>query len=645
MTDDTVYEVVDNLDTHTGPGSSSFYERGSVYQNIDLSNTILDEVRVEATRVEAIVDSIDADAASALVSRNAALASAAAALISQNAAAASAAASLASENAAASSAASAAVSVTAAEASASTATAQAVIATTQAGIATAQAVIATTQAGIATAQATNASTSASAALVSQNAASVSAAAAAASAAAALVSQNAAAASATSATGSATAAGTSATNASSSAASASGSATTATTQASNSSSSATASATSATAASTSLTTFRGIFYGAFASDPTLDPNGASVNAGDLYYNTSASELRVYSGSLWASAAGAGLSDEVRHNLILTSIRIAKALGAVQGVVNGMTDGFGGTDGVNAGASSNYTSDISNKRIINGLTSDVWSTAVTFTMTADSGGWTTENIRCHVAASNFSTMTGTKVRFTLAAPAAVGMNFSNMGFGHKGVAALDYDASQAAVTFGGAANLVLAAAGADVVSDPISYNFDSTKDLLYAFKINSGSTNVRTYVDTATTSFNYKSSGGNETVTTAGSGYTAGSVGGLGVKKIEVLTALGGSPQNMTVVGSAFSQADAVPSTIKVSAVIEAVDAAALNTDATFEVSRDGGTTWAAASVVAYHTLGTKTYVESTDISVTTQPSGTTPTWRYKTFNTKRVYLHGVKLGWA
>ena len=47
--------------------------------------------------------------------------------------------------------------------------------------------------------------------------------------------------------------------------------------------------------------RGIYYGPLASDPVLDPNGAAVQVGDLYYNTTAQNTRVYNGSSWVDVA--------------------------------------------------------------------------------------------------------------------------------------------------------------------------------------------------------------------------------------------------------------------------------------------------------------------------------------------------------
>ncbi len=109
--------------------------------------------------------------------------------------------------------------------------------------------------------------------------------------------------AASATTSQTAAAASATAAASSATAAASSASASATSESNSASSASAAASSASSASSSATsasadlaTFPGIFHGASASDPTT-----GLDAGDLYFNTSSNDLRVYNGSAWQVAA--------------------------------------------------------------------------------------------------------------------------------------------------------------------------------------------------------------------------------------------------------------------------------------------------------------------------------------------------------
>ena len=43
--------------------------------------------------------------------------------------------------------------------------------------------------------------------------------------------------------------------------------------------------------------RGAYYGALASDPTLDPLGNAPNAGDRYYNTTVGAEKVFNGSVW------------------------------------------------------------------------------------------------------------------------------------------------------------------------------------------------------------------------------------------------------------------------------------------------------------------------------------------------------------
>jgi hypothetical protein len=134
-----------------------------------------------------------------------------------------------------------------------------------------------------------------------------ASAAAASAAAALTSETNAASSASSASTSASNASTSASNASTSASSASTSASNASTSASNAATSATNAANSATSAASSAASalaafdsFDDRYLGAKASDPTVDNDGDPLNAGDLYYNTTSSVMKVYTGSVWVVA---------------------------------------------------------------------------------------------------------------------------------------------------------------------------------------------------------------------------------------------------------------------------------------------------------------------------------------------------------
>ena len=104
-------------------------------------------------------------------------------------------------------------------------------------------------------------------------------------------------SATSAATSASAASTSATNAASSATAAA--------------SSATSAASSATSAANSFDSFDDRYLGAKSSNPSTDNDGDALLTGALYFNTTANELRVYTGSAWIQAAftSSGLSSIV------------------------------------------------------------------------------------------------------------------------------------------------------------------------------------------------------------------------------------------------------------------------------------------------------------------------------------------------
>ena len=109
------------------------------------------------------------------------------------------------------------------------------------------------------------------------------------------------ASSSSASTSASTATTKATAAASSATAAASSASAGSTSATAAASSATAAASSATAAAASADSFDDTYLGAKSSDPSTDNDGDALSAGDLYFNTSADNLRVYSGSAWQVAA--------------------------------------------------------------------------------------------------------------------------------------------------------------------------------------------------------------------------------------------------------------------------------------------------------------------------------------------------------
>jgi len=56
-----------------------------------------------------------------------------------------------------------------------------------------------------------------------------------------------------------------------------------------------------AAEAAADNFDDIYLGAKASDPTVDNDGDALTAGDLYFNTTTNNLKIYTGSAWVDAA--------------------------------------------------------------------------------------------------------------------------------------------------------------------------------------------------------------------------------------------------------------------------------------------------------------------------------------------------------
>jgi hypothetical protein len=57
----------------------------------------------------------------------------------------------------------------------------------------------------------------------------------------------------------------------------------------------------TATTSPLVQFRSIFYGAYAADPAVDPYGAARTEGDLYFNSTTDQMRVFNGTSWQEAS--------------------------------------------------------------------------------------------------------------------------------------------------------------------------------------------------------------------------------------------------------------------------------------------------------------------------------------------------------
>ena len=108
---------------------------------------------------------------------------------------------------------------------------------------------------------------------------------------------------------------------------------------------------------------------------------------------------------------------------------------------------------------------------------------------------------------------------------------------------------------------------------------------------------------------------------------------------------GSTNNLTVASTALTAASA-PATMSALMRVDYVDTPTLNTDLMLDVSRDGGTTWTTSTLsLAYTAPGSIKVLTTNSVSVSGQPSGTSPKWRIRTANNKMVHVRDVYLYWS
>ena len=103
-------------------------------------------------------------------------------------------------------------------------------------------------------------------------------------------------------------------------------------------------------------------------------------------------------------------------------------------------------------------------------------------------------------------------------------------------------------------------------------------------------------------------------------------------------------NMVLLNNAYT-ATSAPDTARLVIDHQAIDSVTLNTDFTAEVSRDGGTTWTAATLAASLDLGSGRKILTGSADISGQPSGPSMLWRLKTFNGKVQRVYGVSMGWG
>ena len=110
----------------------------------------------------------------------------------------------------------------------------------------------------------------------------------------------------------------------------------------------------------------------------------------------------------------------------------------------------------------------------------------------------------------------------------------------------------------------------------------------------------------------------------------------------------TPKNITVISETFT-ADSQADEAYVAIRHEAIDSVTLNTDFIVDVSRDGGTTWTAATLVDEGQIttdsSTGTHKILTDtVDISGQPAGTSMKYKLVTANAKEQKIHSVALQW-
>jgi hypothetical protein len=80
---------------------------------------------------------------------------------------------------------------------------------------------------------------------------------------------------------------------------------------------TAAANSAASAAAAFDNFDDTYLGSKTSDPTTDNDGDPLTSGDLYFNSTANEMRVYDGANWIAATSAGNVSLLNYNYTATA----------------------------------------------------------------------------------------------------------------------------------------------------------------------------------------------------------------------------------------------------------------------------------------------------------------------------------------
>lgn len=373
----------------------------------------------------------------------------------------------------------------------------------------------------------------------------------------------------------------------------------------------------------LTDLRATFP-AFGSAAQQD---VGTTAGDVVQLDGSAKLPAVDGSqLTGITAGASATD-----MRLAFLLIAENNGDRLNMVDGIADPFADESDVDTAGSTNENYNAGSDYYSGGT-----ATAIGSMTDTTNGDWSSITAFVQrIPASAFSSGVGVRVKMK----AGDAVTFSNVYIGHRATSGDNYDfaSTPTQVTFNSGSGSIALGSGASAWSDYLEFPVNGSTDILIAYNHNNV-TNLSAKATLSGYSSWYKISDNPATVNK--SGYTLEPRDVHSVDDFEVT-----QTANLTLVSEAFT-ADSAPATGRIHAQVKENEAVTINTDLMADVSRDGGTTWTAATLALVETLadGTKAY-EDADVDLTSQPSGTAMKWRLRTANTKDIEAHGIVFQWS
>ena len=136
--------------------------------------------------------------------------------------------------------------------------------------------------------------------------------------------------------------------------------------------------------------------------------------------------------------------------------------------------------------------------------------------------------------------------------------------------------------------------------------------------------------------------------AGGGGMTGLTGGSGIVVIRFTTGTLESDADMTLVSTATTALSVPTKSDIVLTHTNGAGTTVLNTDLIASVSRDGGTTYTAATLVNQGLAGGHNIATAHDFSIAAQPSGSSMKWKVQTVNqtvSKKTRLQAISMGWS